>query len=127
MSDIDPELRAALEQSAPEVRVVGDLAGRAIARDRSNRRRELGTALVAGGLVLAVAVPVSLASLGRDSAPPIPTGPTRPPVNPTAPPSPTSPPTPPTSSSTTSPRSATSQPSSWSSSPAVSPTSIPTL
>lgn len=106
MSHFDPELRDTLDRQSEGVRVVADLAERAISRDRSNRRRELGAAVLGAGLVLAVALPVTVASLQRDQATTIPAGPTQPPASrATGSPAPTS--TPPATPAT--------------------PTSIPTL
>ncbi|MFM6850400.1 MAG: hypothetical protein ACKOVB_15015 [Terrabacter sp.] len=78
MSHFDPELKDALDRQSEGVRVVADLAERAIARDRSNRRREVGAAVLGAGLVLAVALPVAVASLHRDQGTTIPAGPTQP-------------------------------------------------
>lgn len=58
MTTPDPRLRRVLEDRSHDVHVVGGLAERAIARERSNRRRELTTAVAVGALALAVAVPV---------------------------------------------------------------------
>src|SRR5689334_13723818 len=77
MSHFDPELKDALDRQSEGVRVVADLAERAIARDRSNRRRELGATVLAAGLVLAVALPVAVASLNRGQGTTIPAGPTQ--------------------------------------------------
>jgi hypothetical protein len=75
MSHIDPELRDALDRQSEGVRVVADLAERAIARDRSNRRRELGGAALVAGLVLAVAVPVGWGAVRGTTDHPLPVGP----------------------------------------------------
>jgi hypothetical protein len=58
MTAPDPRLRTVLEERSHDIHVVGDLADRAIARDRSNRRREMTTAAAVGALALAVAVPI---------------------------------------------------------------------
>jgi hypothetical protein len=109
MSRHDPDLQELLRRHGEGVRVTGDLAGRAIARDQSNRRREIGAVVVAAGLALAVAVPVTLASLRPGPEGNIPSGPTRPTVGPTR--ATTTPPT--TSAPTTS--------------VAPTPTAIPTI
>lgn len=113
MSDVDPNLRDVLGERAAGVRVVAGLAERAIERDRSNRRRELGVAALAAGLVLAVAVPVGWASMGSGGNRPLPAGPTLSTRMPTSAPTstPGQPTTPPRRSVTTS----------------TTPTSIPTL
>ena len=111
MSHFDPELKSALDRQSEGVRVVADLAERAIARDRSNRRRELGAAVLGAGLVLAVAVPVAVGSLHRDQGTTVPAGPTQTTTSPT-----TGSPAP---SSTASTATAPTAP--------ASPTSIPTL
>ncbi|MGO4597313.1 hypothetical protein [Terrabacter sp. 2RAF25] len=114
MSHIDPELRDALDRQGEGVRVVADLAERAIARDRSNRRRELGAALLGAGLVLAVALPVTVASLHREQGTTIPAGPTQP--------------TQPTASGTTgSPVPGSTSPTATTPAVPAPPTSIPTL
>jgi hypothetical protein len=91
MSDMDQRLKRALDEHTEGVRVVADLAERAIARDRSNKRRELGVAALAAGLVLAVAVPVGWGALRASSVRPLPVGPsqstTAPTGSPSAPPS----------------------------------------
>ncbi len=107
MSHFDPELKSALVRQSEGVRVVTDLAERAIARDRSNRRRELGAAVLGAGLVLAVAVPVAVGSLNRDPATTIPAGPTR--------------------SQSTTGRTTEAPPPSQTGSTAPTPTSIPTI
>ncbi|NUQ32677.1 MAG: hypothetical protein HOP99_07670, partial [Dermatophilaceae bacterium] len=83
MSHFDPELKDALDRRSEGVRVVGDLAERAIARDRSNRRRELGATVLGAGLVLAFAMPV--ASLHRAQGTTIPAGPMQTTTSTTAP------------------------------------------
>lgn len=110
MSDIDQRLKQAFGEHTEGVRVVADLAERAIARDRSNRRRELGVAALGAGLVLAVAVPVGWGALRPTDVRPLPVGPS---VATTAPTAPTGRPSPAPSSSrvTTAP----------------TPTAIPTL
>lgn len=91
MSDMDQRLKRALDEHTEGVRVVADLADRAIARDRSNRRRELGVAALAAGLVLAVAVPVGWGALRPTGARPLPVGPSQTTTAPTGRPSPTAP------------------------------------
>ncbi|MEW1952163.1 hypothetical protein [Terrabacter sp. NPDC080008] len=76
MSDVDPNLKDVLGDRAARVRVVSNLAERAIERDRSNRRRELGVGALAAGLVLAVAVPVGWAAIGSEGGRALPAGPT---------------------------------------------------
>lgn len=93
MSDMDQRLKRALDEHTEGVRVVADLADRAIARDRSNRRRELGVAALAAGLVLAVAVPVGWGALRPTGARPLPVGPSQSTTAPTGRPSPMSTPT----------------------------------
>lgn len=112
MSSHDPDLQELLRRHGEGVRVTGDLAGRAIARDRSNRRREIGAVVVAAGLALAVAVPVTLASLRPGPEGNIPSGPTRPTIGPTTATTPT------TSAPTTS---------APTTSVAPTPTAIPTI
>ena len=113
MSDIDPELKAVLAERGEGVRVVAGLAERAIARDRSNRHRELGVAALGAGLVLAVAVPLTWSAVTPTGSRPLPVGPSQSTTAPTTLPSP-SPSTPPATSGRT---------------PATptSPTAIPTL
>lgn len=89
MSDMDQRLKQALGEQTEGVRVVADLAERAIDRDRSNRRRELGVAALAAGLVLAVAVPVGWGALRPTDVRPLPVGPSRT-TAPTTQPSPSS-------------------------------------
>ncbi|EWT00382.1 hypothetical protein N865_16125 [Intrasporangium oryzae NRRL B-24470] len=75
MNAMDRSLREMLEERGEGVSVVvGDLAERAIERDRANRRREVGAGLLAAGLVLAVAVPVGWASLRPTASRPLPAG-----------------------------------------------------
>lgn len=83
MSDMDQQLRRALDERTEGVRIVADLADRAIARDRSNRRRELGVAALAAGLVLAVAVPVGWGALRPSTVRPLPIGPSQSTTTPT--------------------------------------------
>jgi len=90
MSDMDQRLKQALSEHTEGVRVVGDLADRAITRDRSNRRRELGGAALAAGLVLAIAVPVGWSAMRPTGERPLPVGPTQSTTAPTGRPSPTS-------------------------------------
>ncbi|NUR15643.1 MAG: hypothetical protein HOQ13_04945, partial [Dermatophilaceae bacterium] len=85
MSHFDPELKDALDRRSEGVRVAGDLAERAIARDRSNRRRELGATVLGAGLVLAVALPLAVAAMHRDRDTTIPAGPTQTTASTTAP------------------------------------------
>ncbi len=104
MSHFDPELKSALDRQSEGVRVVADLAERAIARDRSNRRRELGGAALAAGLVLAIAVPLGWGAVRGNSPRPLPIGPsvsTTVPADPTRTAPPTTAPTAPTSAPTT--------------------------
>ena len=110
MSDMDQRLKQALEEHTAGVRVVGDLAQRAIARDRANRRRELGTAVLGAGLALAVAVPLAWSSLRPAEVRPMPVGPSESTSLRSVPTAPPSTP-PPTRASTTAP----------------APTAIPTL
>ncbi|MEO7447216.1 MAG: hypothetical protein ABI336_02985 [Humibacillus sp.] len=118
MSSFDPDLRDSLERSSAGVRVTGDLAARAIARDRSNKRRELSGIAVAAGLVLAVAVPVALGALRPGPEANIPSAPTLPTVAPTVP----------RPSATTSPTTpATSPPATAPSRASASPTAVPTI
>lgn len=88
MNDIDPRLKATLDERGQGVRVVSDLAERAIARNRSNRRRELGVAALGAGLVLAVAVPLTWSVVGTTRSSPLPIGPTQPTTSATALPTP---------------------------------------
>lgn len=74
MSPIDRSLKEMFEERVEGVHVVGNLADRAIERDRANRRREIGAGLLAAGLVLAVAVPVGWASLRPTATRPGPAG-----------------------------------------------------
>lgn len=113
MSDVDPNLKDVLGDRAARVRVVASLAERAIERDRSNRRRELGVGALTAGLVLALAVPVGWASMGSEGSRPLPAGPTVSTSVSTG--APTATPEPPTTSPR---RSATTR---------TTPTSIPTL
>lgn len=96
MNPIDPGLRQTLDERGQGVRVVADLAERAIARDRSNRRRELAAAALGAGLVLAVALPVAWSAARPSGERPLPVGPSQSTTAPTGRPSaPTStPPTP---------------------------------
>ncbi|GGM86869.1 hypothetical protein GCM10009721_09610 [Terrabacter tumescens] len=87
MSDMDQRLKRALGEHTEGVRVVADLAERAIARDRSNKRRELGVAALAAGLVLAVAVPMGWGALRASSVRPLPVGPSQSTTAPTGSPS----------------------------------------
>jgi hypothetical protein len=105
MNPIDPGLKQVLDERGEGVRVVADLAERAIARDRSNRRRELGGTALVAGLVLAVAVPVGWSAVRPTGDRPLPVGP---------------------SASTTAPTGRPSAPT-GSASSAPTPTSIPTL
>ncbi|GAA2740261.1 hypothetical protein GCM10009868_01780 [Terrabacter aerolatus] len=88
--DMDQQLKRALGEHTEGVRVVADLAERAIARDRSNRRRELGVAGLAAGLVLAVAVPMGWGALRPTGVRPLPVGPSQSTTAPTDSPSPSS-------------------------------------
>ncbi|MDC5696143.1 hypothetical protein OO014_02655 [Intrasporangium calvum] len=63
MNTTDPRLKDLFDEHSGRVHVVGDLAERAIARDRANRRREVTTAVAVGALALAVAVPIGWNSL----------------------------------------------------------------
>jgi hypothetical protein len=83
MSDIDQRLKQALGEHTEGVRVVADLAERAISRDRANRRRELGVAALTAGLVLAVAVPVGWGALRPTDVRPLPVGPSQSTTTPT--------------------------------------------
>lgn len=83
MSDIDPQLKAVLAERGEGVHVVAGLVERAIARDRSNRHRELGVAALGAGLVLAVAVPLTWSAAGINRSSPLPIGPTQPTTGPT--------------------------------------------
>jgi hypothetical protein len=73
MNTLDPRLKDVLDERGRGVQVaVSDLADRAIARDRRNRRRELAGMAAAAALALAVAAPVGLDLLGPDRAGQIP-------------------------------------------------------
>ncbi len=73
MNSTDPRLRDLLDERSQSVHVsVPDLADRAIARDRRNRRREVTTAIGAGALALAVVVPVGWDALAPDGVRPAP-------------------------------------------------------
>ncbi|WP_020141609.1 hypothetical protein [Terracoccus sp. 273MFTsu3.1] len=87
MNPDDPGLEQVLAERGEGVRVVADLAQRAIARDRSNRRRELGAAALAAGLVLAVAVPVAWSAVRPTGERPLPVGPSESTTAPTGRPS----------------------------------------
>lgn len=64
MNAMDPRLKDVLEERGRGVQVsVSDLADRAIARDRRNRRRQVAGMAVAAALALAVAVPIGWNSL----------------------------------------------------------------
>ncbi|GAA2500211.1 hypothetical protein [Terrabacter carboxydivorans] len=94
MNDMDQRLRQALGEQTEGIRVVADLAERAIARDRSNRRRQLGVAALGAGLALAVAVPVGWGALRPTDVRPLPVGPSRSTTSPTPTPTTTPAPTP---------------------------------
>lgn len=113
MSDIDPELKAVLAERGEGVRVGAGLADRAIARDSSNRHRELGVAALGAGLVLAVAVPLTWSAVTPTGSRPLPVGPSQSTSPPTTLPSPS--PSTSTLPSTSGPTTPT------------SPTTIPTL
>ena len=104
MNPIDRSLREMLEERGESVHVVGNLADRAIERDRANRRRQVTGAALGAGLVLAVAVPIGWSAMGTTDRQ-IPVGPSQS----------TTVPTPPASTPS---RAATSAP---------APTSIPTI
>lgn len=72
MSSPDPRLKAVFDERGQGVHVTGDLAERAIARDRVNRRRQLTTAVAAGALAVAVAVPIGWNLLGSNRTSQIP-------------------------------------------------------
>ncbi|GAA6525657.1 hypothetical protein [Intrasporangium sp. DVR] len=72
MNTTDPRLKDLFAERSQRVHVVGDVAERAIARDRANRRREITTAVAAGGLALAVAVPVGWNVMRPDGVRPAP-------------------------------------------------------
>jgi hypothetical protein len=74
--DDDPLLRGALEQQGGRVRVGAGLAERAIARDRSQRRRRAGVAALGAGLALAIAVPIVWSAWHPGPPRPVPVGPT---------------------------------------------------
>jgi hypothetical protein len=91
--DDDPLLRSALDQQGARVRIGAGLADRAIARDRSQRRRRAGMAALGAGLVLAIAVPIAWSATRPTDIPPVPATPTQPTTqapSTTATPSPTS-------------------------------------
>ena len=66
MNSPDPRLKDLLDERGQGVHVTGDLAERAIARDRANRRRQLTTAVAAGALAVAVAVPIGWNLIGSN-------------------------------------------------------------
>ncbi|AXG14945.1 hypothetical protein [Intrasporangium calvum] len=72
MNTTDPRLKDLFAERSQRVHVVGDLAERAIARDRANRRREVTTAVAVGAVALAVAVPVGWNATRPDSVRPVP-------------------------------------------------------
>lgn len=117
MSDVDPELKAVLAERGEGVRVGAGLADRAIARDRSNRHRELGVAALGAGLVLAVAVPLTWSAVTPTGSRPLPVGPSQSTSPPTTPPSPS-----PSTSASTPPSTSGRTPTT-----PTSPTAIPTL
>ena len=116
MNDVDPNLKDVLDDHAAGVRVVASLAERAIERDRSNRRRQLGAGALAAGLILAVAIPVGWGALRATDVRPLPVGPSQSTSLPTGRPSSSSPQT--TSAPITAPTTAATAP---------TPTAIPTL
>jgi hypothetical protein len=76
MNPTDPRLQELLEQRSHGVRVaVDDLAERAIARDRSRHRHQVGTVLAVMVAVVAVLVPFGRRELGHGVRPPVPAGP----------------------------------------------------
>lgn len=76
MNPTDPRLQELLEQRSHSVRVaVDDLAERAIARDRSRHRHQVGTVLAVMVAVVAVLVPFAWRELGHGARPPVPAGP----------------------------------------------------
>lgn len=77
MNAADPRLRELFDERGKGVRLtVDDLADRAIARERRDHRRRVGVAVVAGATALAVAVPVTWASLRPHTSTQVPAGPT---------------------------------------------------
>lgn len=76
MNATDPLLKDVLDEQGQRVRVsVTDLADRAIARDRRNRRREVGAIAAAAVLALVVALPATWNLLGSDRAGQVPASP----------------------------------------------------
>lgn len=76
MNTNDPRLHDLFDEQIQGVRIsVDDLADRAIARDRRNRRREVATGMAAGALALAVALPLGWNALGTNRASQVPASP----------------------------------------------------
>ena len=80
MNSIDPRLKDVLDEQGHRVHVsVPDLADRAIARDRRNRRREVALMAAGAALALAIAVPVAVDLVGSNRATQVPApGPSHP-------------------------------------------------
>lgn len=75
MNSPDHRLKNLFDERGQGVNVTGDLAERAIARDLANRRRQLTTAVAAGALAVAVAVPIGWNLIGSNRASQVPANP----------------------------------------------------
>ena len=93
MNSPDPRLKDLFDERGQGVNVTGDLAERAIARDRRNRRREVAAIAAGAALALAVALPVTWNVLGSNRAGQVPASPSH--TVSSLPPTPTTPTTPP--------------------------------